>query len=262
MVHYTVLVPARDSTDAVCALVPHLYRVLDGLTLPYEILCIDDASAEGDAHRLQEFVSRHAHLRLLRFEEPRGTSAALTAGIAAARGDLILGACTRSTLEVTIIPHLIARLSQHDLVVAKDRQSWGARMRGFATRSPRVLRTDPQLRGGENLLFATRRQTVAGLSLPRGAFRMLPILLAARGMRVCQLTKAPGGPARGAAVRPGVWSRLAAAWLDRGFEPHRARELAPVDRVLALTLARAQGRPRVVGQPSVVPTQIEHHESS
>lgn len=263
MVHYTVLVPVRDSTDAVRSLLPPLQQLLDSLVLPYEIICIDDASAAPDAEMLEALVSQYEHLRVLHFDQPRGTSAALTAGIAAARGDLIIAAGAGGQWDVCTIPHLIARLSQHDLVVAERELTLGEEFRGLFARLAHVVVADPQLHAGEDLLFAARREAVAGLALARGAFRVLPDLLAARGFRVCRLTIAPGLPARGSAVRPGTWGRMAVRWLDRSFEPHLASEVGPLTAATPrMTLPRVEARGRFVPQQAVAPSKTDHRESA
>ena len=56
MVHYSVLIPQRDSTDAVGRLLPRAVRMFDKLLLPYEIICIDDASAAPAIATLEELL--------------------------------------------------------------------------------------------------------------------------------------------------------------------------------------------------------------
>jgi hypothetical protein len=223
MVHYSVLVPARDATAAVRRLITELGEVLRPLLLPYEIICIDDGSALpldgalGDADEPQ--------LRVLRFDQPRGASAALSAGVAAARGDLILGISPGHALATSLVPHLISRLARFDLVVAQPERWLGQSLVRGLLAAPRLLRDDAGRRGSGVIYFAARREAVAGLALARGAFRVLPELVARRGFRVGQVIVAEGLPPRGERLRFRVVRRLAARWLGRSFEPHRAREL-------------------------------------
>src|SRR5207249_564055 len=91
----------------------------------------------------------------------------------------------------------------------------------------RLLAAAPQLAQNENLIWAARREAVAGLALPPGAFRWLGRLVATRGLRVCELTFSAERPPQGAELRTGVAGRLALGWLRRRFEPHRASELVP-----------------------------------
>jgi hypothetical protein len=264
MIHYTVLIPQRDATDAVRHLVPQLERELDKLVLPYEIICIDDASAAPALGTLEELVCDSSRVRVLRFDEPRGTSAALSAGLFAARGDLIIAMAPDREWAVPFIPQLIARLSQNDFVFALRERSLAREVRSRAGGLRRVLAADPQLHSAEDLFWAARREAVARLALARGAFRMLPGLMARRGFRTCRLTLAEGLPPRGAAFHPGMLQRQVIRWLDRRFEPHLALELvrndAPQPR---LSVARVDlSRARFVPQAAFAPAETEHRDSA
>jgi Glycosyl transferase family 2 len=257
MIHYSVLIPERDAADAIGRIVPQLCQVLGGLILPYEIICIDDASAREDAHRLNELLDAYAPLRVLRFDEPRGTGAALTAGLAAAGGRLVIAIDPREPNSVQHIPHLIARLSQHDLVVARHFRPLGEELWQSVARVPRLIAAKPQLHASEDLLWAARREAVAGLALARGAFRIVGKIVAQRGFRVCRLRLADGVPPQGATYRAGLVDRLAGFWLDRRFEPHRASEMIRSDSAHPrMVPARYDAaRPRYIPQPVFMPVE-------
>jgi dolichol-phosphate mannosyltransferase len=254
MIHYSVLIPQRDAAEAVDRLLPPLARALDDLLLPYEIICIDDASALPAAQRLEGLLARYPQFRVLHFERPRGTSAALTAGLAAARGDLVFGIHPQAAHAPRYLAHLVARLSQHDLVVAQQCD----RRRPLGQRLARLLRLvagRPDLHAAEQMFWAARREAVGGLALARGAFRILERIVARRGFRVCRLRLRDDLGPRGATHRSGLVDRLAAGWLNRRFEPHLASEMVRVDRQPThLTPARYDAaRPRYVPQPVITP---------
>src|SRR5262245_61889193 len=126
MVHYSLLITERDALGAVGRLLPRMCQVLQDLILPYEIICIDDASKTSSLGRLEGFLREFPALRVLRFDRPRGTSAALSAGIAAARGDLVIALDAGTSVPGGIIAQLISRLSQHDFVFAERERSGAA----------------------------------------------------------------------------------------------------------------------------------------
>jgi glycosyltransferase involved in cell wall biosynthesis len=255
MIHYSVLIPQRDAADAIGRILPQLCRVLHGLILPYEIICIDDASADRAASSLEDLLDEYAPLRVLRFDQPRGIGAALSAGVAAARGDLVIAVDPRAARSTRYIPQLIARLSQHDLVIARHDRPLGEELWQRVARAGRLLAARPELLPSEDLLWAARREAVGGLALARGAFRILGKIVSRRGFRVCRLLLADGLPPQGATYRAGIVDSLAGFWLDRRFEPHLASEMVrfrePATRMVPARYDAA--RPRYVPQPVFTP---------
>jgi glycosyltransferase involved in cell wall biosynthesis len=253
MVHYSVVIPQRNSAQGMQSLVARLEAALEPLVLPYEIICVDDASDAANRRQIELLRGEQSRLRLLRFDEPRGTSAALSAGIAATRGELVIAVGTQGNESIKHLPHLIAHLSRHDLVVAKNEERLGSALRAGSARLFRALAADADLRSGETLFWAASRRVVYSLALARGAFRALPEIAAKRGFRICQLTVAPDLPVHDRTWNPGMAGRITAYWLDRGFEPHRASEAtangpAPADipfagRAVSLRGVAAATRP-------------------
>jgi glycosyltransferase involved in cell wall biosynthesis len=239
MVHYTALVPLRDGADALARLLPDLARVLERLILPYEIIAIDDGSREAESVALARVLAAHRHVRLLRFDEPRGTSAALAAGIAAARGELVIAMGSQPPLGPEFIPHLISRLGRWDLAVAEPERTLGQRIRHAVAGARSILRKNRPQDPAAQPLFAARREALVGLPLAPQGSGYLGNLAARGGWRVCRVAIAPGLPPVGRALRPGWFKRLAAAWLARRFEPHLARELAPLAGDPTVTLPPA-----------------------
>jgi glycosyltransferase involved in cell wall biosynthesis len=82
----SVVVPFHDAArylgDAVASVLAQTYR-------PWELLLVDDASADDGAAVAAELARTHPDVRLLRLRENRGPAAARNHGLAAARGELI-----------------------------------------------------------------------------------------------------------------------------------------------------------------------------
>ena len=57
---------------------------------PFEVVAVDDASNDGSWKILESYAMTCEQLRLIRFEENRGVSAARNAGVAATRGDYVM----------------------------------------------------------------------------------------------------------------------------------------------------------------------------
>jgi glycosyltransferase involved in cell wall biosynthesis len=257
MVRYSVLIPERDSLATVKQLLPQLCQTLQSLVLPYEVICIDDASAGAATENLEALLTEYPALRVLRFDQPRGTSAALGAGMLAARGNIVIALDANSRFPLWCIAHLIARLSQHDLVVARAEQSLAGELARPFSRLARLAARSQGLRGTEDLFWAARREALYGLTLSRGAFRAMPDLVAARGFRVCELRFASGLPPQGTPLRPNLARHIVARWAARPFEPHLASELVRGDLAGAEpAVSRVDAPPpRWIPQAVAVPLQ-------
>ena len=59
-------------------------------TSPFEVIAVDDASNDGSWIILEDYAKSCEQLRLIRFEENRGVSAARNAGVTTARGDYVM----------------------------------------------------------------------------------------------------------------------------------------------------------------------------
>lgn len=85
----SVVIPVHDAE-------PYLKYCLDSIlsnganNSPFEVIAVDDASKDGSWTILEDYTKSCEQLRLIRFEENRGVSAARNAGVAAACGDYVM----------------------------------------------------------------------------------------------------------------------------------------------------------------------------
>lgn len=85
----SVVVPAYQEAQVIGAFVAALQERLDALGLRWEIVVVDDGSRDGTAaHALA--AGRSPALRVVRLSRNFGKEAALTAGLAIARGDAVI----------------------------------------------------------------------------------------------------------------------------------------------------------------------------
>jgi glycosyltransferase involved in cell wall biosynthesis len=264
MVHYSVLIPARDATAGVERILPPLCQALERLILPYEIVCVDDASSPAEGSALERLLPKYPALRVLRFDQARGVSAALSAGIAASRGDLVIAMDAQAVRAPHFVAQLISRLAQHEFVFTKFAAFSGAMLGDPLVRLGRSLAARTQLASSEGFFWAARREAVSGLALARGAFRVLPGMVARRGYRVGLLSLVDGLSPRGAAYTPGPLERLIIRWLDRRYEPHLAMELARGGRITTrLPSGRVPARVRLAPRSGIAEAiDSDHLESA
>ena len=85
----SIVIPAEDEQDNVGPLVAELDRELASTGLCWETIVVNDGSRDETARRLADLSAANSRLRALNFTRHRGKSAAMSAGIAAAHGQLI-----------------------------------------------------------------------------------------------------------------------------------------------------------------------------
>jgi dolichol-phosphate mannosyltransferase len=84
----SVVVPVHNEADNIAPLIAEIRAALDG-KLAYEIVYVDDASADGTAAALRALKPSCPALRVIRHRTRAGQSAAIRSGIAAARAPWI-----------------------------------------------------------------------------------------------------------------------------------------------------------------------------
>ncbi|MGO8968949.1 MAG: glycosyltransferase family 2 protein [Myxococcaceae bacterium] len=86
----SVVIPLYNEEANVEPLLDELFATLEDLGKPFEVICVDDGSRDGTWPALQRSAEARPALRVLRFRRNFGQTAAMSAGIEAARGAVIL----------------------------------------------------------------------------------------------------------------------------------------------------------------------------
>ena len=86
----SVVVPMYNEEAVIPVFVDRLRPVLDGLAVPYEVVAVDDGSADQTAALLFEHGRAWPELRLIKLRKNSGHQAALTAGLQRAHGDWVV----------------------------------------------------------------------------------------------------------------------------------------------------------------------------
>ncbi|HSV04751.1 MAG TPA: glycosyltransferase family 2 protein [Phenylobacterium sp.] len=86
----SLVVPMHDEAPALEPLFDRLEQALGGLGLALEIVCVDDGSHDETLARLAARAAKDRRLRIVALSRNFGKEAALTAGLDAASGDLVV----------------------------------------------------------------------------------------------------------------------------------------------------------------------------
>src|SRR3954447_21771068 len=86
----SVVIPIKDERDNLRPLHERLTRALDPLGFDYEILFIDDGSADRSYEVLEELAARDRRVKVVSFRRNYGQTPALQAGIDWSSGEVIV----------------------------------------------------------------------------------------------------------------------------------------------------------------------------
>jgi glycosyltransferase involved in cell wall biosynthesis len=133
LVAISVVVPIYNEEENVPLLHEQLFRALEALGRPYEVVYVDDGSRDGTSRRLHEVVQRYPHVRVVRFRRNFGQTAAIQAGIDASRGQVLVFMDGDLQNDPADIPLLLSKLDEGCDVVSGWRKN---RQDNFSRRLP------------------------------------------------------------------------------------------------------------------------------
>lgn len=240
MVDYSVIIPQRDRGDDVCRQLDGVAAALAELGGSSEMIVVDDGSASPTLRLLESLTGDFKTLRIIRRHSPGGTSLALSAGMAAARGDVLVALEAGDVYPAEQIPWLVSWLSRADMVVGRRRRQGLAKAWQRVARLPRWMILGLEAHDPDCLFWAARREAVEGIELARGMCRYLPSLVARRGFRICNTYVAYRGKRRRLDdSQPNPGDLLAAWWWCRRWRETEATEVAPTESHEQVPLRKA-----------------------
>lgn len=185
----SVVVPLYNEEDNVRPLHNAVSDALDGYD--YELVLVDDGSRDSTYARAAELVDRDPRVRVVKFRRNYGQTAAMAAGIEAARGDVIVTMDGDLQNDPTDIPRLVEILEDgHDIVTGwrRKRQDEGARVFVSKVANRIMARVmGVAVRDSGCSLKAYRAPLIKSLPLYGEMHRFIPALSALSGARLAQI---------------------------------------------------------------------------
>ena len=104
----SVVIPCHNEEEVIEATHARLAKVLPATGLDFEVIYIDDGSRDGTLRRLETIAARDPRVQVIELARNFGQQAAMSAGLAAARGDAIV--ITDADLQdpPEVIPEMVA----------------------------------------------------------------------------------------------------------------------------------------------------------
>jgi glycosyltransferase involved in cell wall biosynthesis len=181
----SIVVPVFNEEDNIVPLVSEISGALAGRD--FELLLVDDGSTDATVAR----IPREPFVRVIEFEKNTGQSAAIHAGVMAARGELIALLDGDLQNDPADIPRLIDEIDRGaDLVCGwrvKRQDSWWKRVQSRIANRVRQGFTGDGVRDTGCTLKVMRRECRDALVPFTGMHRFIPALIAAQGARVVEV---------------------------------------------------------------------------
>jgi glycosyltransferase involved in cell wall biosynthesis len=187
----SIVIPVFNEVESVSLLYDEIVATADSLSLPWELIFIDDGSSDGTTRVLHEVYERDPRVQIIEFRRNFGKSAALAAGFEAADGDAIITMDGDLQDLPAEIPRLIEQLNQGaDLV-----SGWKfPRHDPLNKRLPSsIFNAVVRSLSGVKLhdfncgLKAYRREVIKEIRIYGELHRYIPVLAHFRGFRVVEI---------------------------------------------------------------------------
>ena len=207
----SVIVPVYNEEENVPILQAELKAALRGID--HEFVFVDDGSAD----RTVERIEAAPNLRVIRFEKNAGQSAAMYAGLHAARGAILVLIDGDLQNDPADIPKLVDEISRGaDLVCGYRAQRRDTRVKRLTSRIANAVRsryTKDGVRDTGCTLKAMRRECVSALVPFKGMHRFIPALIKDAGYRLVEIP-VNHRPRRFGQTKYGLGNRAVRATID------------------------------------------------
>lgn len=181
----SVVIPLYNERDNIEPLQDELAAALAGIE--HELILVDDCSSDDTLQRIR----RDSNVRVIEFEKNSGQSAAMYAGIHAARGEAIVLLDGDRQNDPHDIPKLLAALERGaDLACgyrANRKDTTFKRVQSRIANFVRSRFTGDGVRDTGCTLKAMRRDCREALVLFHGMHRFIPALIKGMGFRVVEM---------------------------------------------------------------------------
>jgi glycosyltransferase involved in cell wall biosynthesis len=187
------VLPVYNEADCLQTFIPEVAGILRQMGRPYEIVAVDDGSADDSVAVLRQLQKEEPNLVVVQFRRNFGQTAAFVAGFDHARGDVIVTMDSDGQNDPADIPHLLEVMEEgdYDLVNGwrKDRKE------PFLTRRlPSMVAnwlianaSDIHLHDRGCSLKALRSDLVRQMNLYGELHRFIPEMASLIGVRVAEV---------------------------------------------------------------------------
>ncbi|MEN6627379.1 MAG: glycosyltransferase family 2 protein [Candidatus Sumerlaeia bacterium] len=212
----SVVIPVNNEVENIEPLVEDLLDVLGQAGKSFEILFVDDGSGDGTPDLIGQLRASNPAIRMIQFDANYGKTAALKAGFAAARGEILIIMDGDRQNDPVDIPRFLEEMENNDIVCGMRRKRLDSKWRLIQSRIANRIRdaiTGDGVGDSGCGYQALRRACLKDIKLYEGMHRFLPCLFQLEGYRFAQIPVRHHPRIAGRSKYP-FWSRLRRALVD------------------------------------------------
>lgn len=113
----SVIVMAYNEVESVVKVTRDLHAVLSALTVPFELVLVDDGSSDGTSQAVESLAAELPSVRTVHHPENRGLGGVYRTGFSEARGDFITFFPADGQFEAGLVSQFFSLTTSHDLVL-------------------------------------------------------------------------------------------------------------------------------------------------
>ena len=213
------VIPCHNEEENLRPLVAAIREAVEPLKVYYEIVITDDRSTDNSWAVLKELAMSNTQMRALRFAHNSGQSAALWAGMKAARGSFIVTLDADLQNDPRDVPKFLDALKESDCVCGSRVTARGQGDSFIRIASSRIANWVRNKVSGETIsdagccYRAFKRECIDNLKFFKGMHRFLPTLFKIEGFTVTEIP-IRHNPRIAGQTHYGIGNRLFATFYD------------------------------------------------
>ena len=215
----SIVLPCFNEEGNLRALIAAIREGVEPLKISYEVIITDDCSRDKSWCLLKQLAAEDSRIRVQKFERNCGQSAAMWAGLKAARGKFLMTLDADLQNDPREIPKFLLALENYDCVCGSRVESRNQGDNWVRIASSRIANRVRNWLSGDTIsdsgccFRAFKRECIENLKFFKGMHRFMPTLIKMEGFSV---TEIPIGtnPRFAGTTNYGVWNRLFSSFYD------------------------------------------------
>jgi glycosyltransferase involved in cell wall biosynthesis len=215
----SIVLPCYNEEGNLRPLIQAIREGVEPLKIDYEIVITDDCSRDNSWNLLKQLAAEDRRIRVQRFEKNAGQSAAMWAGLKAARGTYLMTLDADLQNDPREIPRFLEAIKNTDCVCGSRVESRAKGDNFIRVASSRIANNVRNWLSGDTISDSGccfrifKRECIENLKFFKGMHRFMPTLMKMEGFQVNEIPIGTN-PRFAGKTNYGVWNRLFASFYD------------------------------------------------